>query len=299
MKRITIVGYGNIGRAVLDAIEAAPDMECAGVVLRDRTKWKEKGVPAYLTVAEDVHELHKVDAALLCVPSRSVPDDAIKYLSRGIHTVDSYDLHGDAMVDLRQRLDAAGKAYGSVAVIGAGWDPGVNSMIRGIFEFSAPRGITYTNYGPGMSMGHTVAAKAIKGVRNALSVTIPLGTGLHRRMVYIELETGYDFTIVAAAIKTDGYFAKDETHVMQVEDVTALQDVGHGVNMVRKGASGRIDNQQFTFDMRINNPALTAQIMVAAARAACRQSPGCYTLLDIPIASLLYDDESTLTRRLI
>ena len=54
----------------------------------------------------------------------------------------------------------------------------------------APKGLTYTNFGPGMSMGHSVAAKAIPGVKDALSMTIPLGTGVHRRMVYVELERG-------------------------------------------------------------------------------------------------------------
>ena len=72
-----------------------------------------------------------------------------------------------------------------------------------------PKGITYTNFGPGMSMGHTVAVKAIEGVKAALSMTIPLGTGVHRRMVYIEVEDGYDFKQVAAAIKTDDYFSHD------------------------------------------------------------------------------------------
>jgi len=299
MTRLAIVGYGNIGRAVSDAIETAPDMECAGVILRDRTKCKEKKVPTYLPVAEDIGDLGTVDAALLCVPSRSVSDEAIKYLTCGIRTVDSFDVHGDAMLDLRQRLDAAGKAHGSVAVIGAGWDPGINSMMRGIFEFCAPRGVTHTNFGPGMSMGHTVVVKGITGVRNALSVTIPLGTGVHRRMVYVELEAGHDFAAVAAAIKADAYFVNDDTRVMQVEDVMTLQDVGHGVNMVRKGASGRTDNQLFTFDMRINNPALTAQIMVAAARAARKQAPGCYTMLDIPVAHFLHGDDDALTRRLV
>ena len=90
----------------------------------------------------------------------------------------------------------------------------------------APKGVSYTNFGPGMSMGHTVAVKAIDGVKAALSMTIPLGTGIHRRMVYIELKDGYDFDKVAAAIKADAYFANDETHVTQVPCVDDLKDMG-------------------------------------------------------------------------
>ena len=34
--RAAIVGYGNIGHYVLEALQAAPDFEIAGVVRRDR-----------------------------------------------------------------------------------------------------------------------------------------------------------------------------------------------------------------------------------------------------------------------
>ncbi|MCL2203306.1 MAG: diaminopimelate dehydrogenase [Defluviitaleaceae bacterium] len=299
MIKVAIVGYGNIGRAVYEALEAAPDMEIPGVVIRDRSKAGEKGVPRGLAVAEDIAALGAVDVAMLCVPSRSVPDVAESLLTRGIHTVDSYDIHKEEMLALYNKLDQAGKKYNAVAVIGAGWDPGIDTMMRGIFEFSAPRGITYTNFGPGMSMGHTVAVKSIAGVRKALSVTIPTGAGVHRRMVYIEVEAGHDFGAICAGIKNDPYFVHDETHVMQVEDVAALQDVGHGVRMERKGVAGQSDNQLFSFDMRINGPAVTAQVMVAAARASVRQQPGCYTLLDIPVAYMLPGKREDLVRRLV
>ena len=150
-----------------------------------------------------------------------------------------------------------------------------------------------------MSMGHTVAVKAVEGVKAALSMTIPLGTGIHRRMVYVELKEGYDFKQVAEAIKTDLYFAHDETHVMQVESVDSLKDMGHGVNLVRKGVSGKTQNQLFEFDMKINNPALTGQILVATARACMKQQPGCYALIEIPVIDMLYGDREELIKHLV
>jgi diaminopimelate dehydrogenase len=39
--------------------------------------------------------------------------------------------------------------------------------------------------------------------------------------------------------------------------------------------------------MRINNPALTGQVLVCAARATMRQQPGCYTLVEVPVIDLL------------
>jgi len=186
-----------------------------------------------------------------------------------------------------------------VSIISAGWDPGSDSMVRALMEAIVPKGISYTNFGPGMSMGHTVCVKSKPGVKAALSMTIPLGTGVHRRMVYIELEDGYDFDKVAESIKIDPYFASDETHVMQVDDVDALIDMGHGVHMTRKGVSGKTQNQLLEFNMKINNPALTAQVLVCVARASFKQAPGAYTMIEIPVINMMYGDKESLIRHIV
>ena len=282
--KAAVVGYGNIGRYAVEALEAAADFELVGVVRRDPSQ-----VPLELRpypVVRSIEELGAVDVALLCTPTRLVEQTALGILARGIRTVDSFDIHTD-ILSLRRTLGEAARQHGTVSVIASGWDPGSDSVVRTLMEAIVPRGITYTNFGPGMSMGHTVAVKAIAGVKRALSMTIPTGTGIHRRMVYIELEKGYQAPDVIAAIKADEYFAHDETHVTVVEDVDALIDMGHGVEMTRKGVSGKTQNQLLSFNMKINNPALTAQILVAVARASMRQGPGCYTLQEIPVIDLL------------
>lgn len=294
--RAAIIGYGNIGKYVLDALLTSPDFEVAGVVRRNPADVPEE-LKAYKVVAS-VKELKDVDVAVLCTPTRSVESYAKECLALGINTVDSYDIHG-GIVELRRSLDKAAKESKAVSIISAGWDPGTDSMIRSMFEFMAPKGITYTNFGPGMSMGHTVAVKAIKGVKAALSMTIPLGTSIHRRMVYIEVEEGYKFEEVAAAIKADDYFAHDETHVTLVDNVDNLKDMGHGVNMVRKGVSGETQNQLLDFNMKINNPALTAQVLVASARAAMKQQPGAYTMIEVPIIDYIYGDKESLIKKLV
>lgn len=285
--RAAIVGYGNIGRYTLEALEAAPDFEIAGIVRRNPSDIPHELKP--YRVVGNITELQAVDVAILCTPTRQVEATALEILKLGINTVDSFDIHG-GIVDLRRSLAEKALATGAVAIIAAGWDPGSDSVVRTLMEAIAPKGITYTNFGPGMSMGHTVAVKAIAGVRKALSMTIPTGTGIHRRMVYIELEQGYKADEVSAAIKADDYFAHDETHVTVVDDVDALIDMGHGVQMVRKGVSGKTQNQLLEFNMKINNPALTAQILVSSARAAERQRPGCYTMQEIPTIDLLPGD---------
>lgn len=291
-----MVGYGNIGRFVVEALREAPDFEIAGVVRRDPTVRPTE--LADIAIVKDIRDLGHVDVAILCTPTREVEKNAVDILAQGINTVDSFDIHTN-IVDLRATLDRAAKAHGAVAIIAAGWDPGSDSVVRALLEAAAPKGLTYTNFGPGMSMGHTVCVKSKPGVKNALSMTIPLGTGIHRRMVYVELEDGANLADVAKAVKEDPYFASDETHVMAVDSVDAIKDMGHGVNMVRKGVSGSTQNQRFEFNMSINNPALTAQILVGVARASMKQRPGAYTMIEIPVIDLLPGDKEDLIRHLV
>lgn len=279
------MGYGNIGRYALQALQAAPDFEIAGVVRRQGAENRPAEL-AELKVVKDIRELEAVDVAILSTPTRSVEAYALDCLAAGVSTVDSFDIHG-GICDLRRTLAEAARKAGRVSIISAGWDPGSDSVVRTLLQAIAPKGLTYTNFGPGMSMGHTVAVKAVDGVRDALSMTIPVGTGIHRRMVYVELEEGADFGTVEAAIKSDPYFVHDETHVQAVPSVDALKDMGHGVHLTRKGVSGCTQNQLFSFDMQINNPALTGQVLACAARAAMRQQPGAYTLIEIPPIDLL------------
>jgi diaminopimelate dehydrogenase len=292
MINVAIVGFGNIGKAVYKAISQSKDIYVSAIV---SSKNAIKSVP----VVRDIAELSDdIQVAILCTPSRSVPDFAAALLARGIRTVDSYDIH-TSIVEVRSSLDSIAKQHGSAAITAAGWDPGSDSVVRTLMEAMIPKGITYTNFGPGMSMGHTVAVKAIPGVKEALSITIPVGTGIHRRMVYVELNEGASFETVSKMIKEDDYFVHDETHVTLVENVDALKDMGHGVHLTRKGVSGTTHNQRVEFNMSINNPALTAQILVSSARAVMKQAPGCYTMIEIAPIHFLYGDTDDLVRRLV
>lgn len=294
--KTAIVGYGNIGKYVLESLETAPDFEVVGIVRRDASN-----IPVELKnykVVTSISELENIDVAFITAPTRSVESYAIECLKLGINTVDSFDIHSK-IVQLRELLNIVAKENNAVSIVAAGWDPGSDSVIRTLLEALAPKGLTYTNFGPGMSMGHTVAVKAIKGVKNALSMTIPTGTGVHRRMVYIEIEDGFNFQLVSKSIKEDDYFVHDDTHVFQVDDVDSLKDMGHGVLMERKGVSGKTQNQLFSFDMRINNPALTAQVLVSSARATMKQQPGAYTLIEIPVVDLLPGEKEYWIKKLV
>ena len=296
--RVAIIGYGNIGRYSVEAVNAAEDMELAGVVRRASSLNDKPIELTNVKVVSDIAELGKVDVAILCGPSRSIPELATTYLSKGICTVDSFDIHTDVW-DLHENLDAVAKKNNAASIISAGWDPGTDSVVRTLLQAMAPKGLTYTNFGPGMSMGHSVVARSKKGVKNALSMTIPQGTGIHSRMVYVELEPGFTAQQVYDELKADSYFANDELHVIPVDSVDNCRDMGHGVLLERKGVSGATQSQRFKFEMTINNPALTGQILVSCARAVVKQKPGCYVMPEVAPMDYLPGDKETLIRSLV
>ena len=90
--RAAVVGYGNIGRFAVEALEAAPDFEIAGIVRRQGDKNKPAELAPYMVV-DDIAKLSDVDVAILSTPTRSCPEYAEKMVAMGINTVDSFDIH--------------------------------------------------------------------------------------------------------------------------------------------------------------------------------------------------------------
>lgn len=104
MIKAAVLGYGNVGKAAIEAVNAAPDFELAGVISRKL----QKGSLGEIPVVRSVDELEDVQVVLLCVPSRKVPDIAEEILLKGISTVDCYDIHTE-VYNLYTRLNAAAK----------------------------------------------------------------------------------------------------------------------------------------------------------------------------------------------
>ena len=295
--RAAVVGYGNIGQYTVQALEAADDFEIAGIVRRNGAENKPQELAQY-DVVKDITELKDVDVAILATPTRSCEEFAKKILPLGINTVDSFDIHTNIR-QYRANLMPICKENKTVSVIAAGWDPGSDSIVRTLMQSLAPKGLSYTNFGPGMSMGHSVCVRSKAGVKNALSMTIPEGTGIHSRMVYVELEPGFTAQQVYDELKADAYFASDELHVIPVDSVDNCKDMGHGVLLERKGVSGMTQNQRFEFKMSINNPALTGQILVSCARAVVKQKAGCYVMPEIAPMDYLPGSKESLIRALV
>jgi len=297
--RVAVVGFGNVGKYAIRAIKKSFDMELAGVVRRKNSP--KEITPEFENVlfVNNIEDLSNIDVAILCCPSRNVAKTAEKYLSLGINTVDSFDIHGNELWTLRCNLNKIAKKNNAVSILAAGWDPGSDSVIRMLMEALQPMGITYTNFGPGMSMGHSVVAKSKDGVKNALSMTIPAGLGMHNRIVYVELEVDADFSTIEKEIKNDEYFSKNFTEVKIVDNVNVLIDTAHAVMIERKPVSDEAKNHFFEFRMKINNPEITANIMVSCARATMNQNAGAYTMPEIPVIDLLAGSKEALVKKLI
>ena len=144
--RAAVVGYGNIGKFTVEALEAAEDFEIAGIVRRHGAENKPAELAQY-DVVKDITELKDVDVAILATPTRSCEEYAAKILPLGINTVDSYDIH-TGISQYRANLMKICKEHGRVAIISAGWDPGSDSVVRTLLESLAPKGLSYTNFGP-------------------------------------------------------------------------------------------------------------------------------------------------------
>jgi diaminopimelate dehydrogenase len=266
----------------------SPDFELCAVVRRNAQPGQVVHVNgADIPAVRSIADADGAVAALVCLPTRLTTAAEVEMLKAGISTVDSFDIHGDALLEHRRMLGDAARRGGAVAVVAAGWDPGVDSIIRCLMEAMAPKGVTYTDFGPGMSMGHSVAARSVPGVADARSFTLPVGFGVHRRQVYVQLDGTRPFEEVEADIKADPYFAHDDTRVMQVESAADYHDTGHGVSLKRYGAAGTTGNQQMEWRIRVINPAATGQCMLSALRAGLKMAPGAYTMAELPVISML------------
>lgn len=286
MINVAIIGYGNIGRAAEQAVLVSPDMNLVGIF-------------HHTEIEQVIAHHHEIDVALLCVPTREVETNAKRLLQVGISTVDSFDIHGNIW-NLHESLCPVAKANKTISIIACGWDPGTDSVIRCLMQAMTPvDGVTYTNFGPGRSMGHSVVARSKQGVRDALSMTLPLGEGRHGRHVYVELEQGANLEQVRTDILSDDYFRFDPTEVEAVPSVKEIDTLMHGVKIERVGISGNTKEQQMAFTMRINNPALTGQVMTCAARATQRLCPGAYVLPEVPPMWLLSGTDEDNIRHLV
>lgn len=312
--RIGIFGYGNLGRGVECAIRQNPDMELAAVLTRRDPKdlaIRTEGVPVY-AAADAARLADRIDVMILCGGSATDLPEQTPELAALFNVVDSFDTHAKIPAHFAA-VDQAAAEAGKVAVISAGWDPGMFSLNRLYAGAILPDGSDYTFWGKGVSQGHSDAIRRIDGVRDAKQYTIPVPAALeavrsgtrpalstrekHTRECFVVAEEGADLARIEREIKTmPNYFADYDTtvHFISIEELRRDHSgIPHGGFVIRTGKTGWDGENTHVVEYSLkldSNPEFTASVLVACARAAHRMNregaSGCKTLFDIPPAYL-------------
>lgn len=305
--RIGILGYGNLGRGVESAIRQNEDMVLTGVFTRrNPADVRTAGAPVY-ALEEAARMSGEMDVGILCGGSATDLPKQTPEFARYFHVVDSFDTHA-RIPEHFAAVDAAAKAGGKVAVISAGWDPGMFSVNRLYAGAILPDGADYTFWGKGVSQGHSDAIRRIDGVKDARQYTIPVPEALeavrsgsepklttrqkHTRECFVVAEEGADLARIEREIVTmPNYFADYDTVVHFITEEELQRDhagIPHGGFVIRTGRTGLNgeNHHVIEYSLRLDsNPEFTASVLVAFARAAYRLGQegqtGCKTIFDI------------------
>ena len=307
MIRIGLMGYGNLARGVERAIGQNQDMALAAVFTRRAPGSLVLSTPKVpvLRAEEAEHWAGALDVMILCGGSaRDLPAMTPK-LARFFHVIDSFDTHA-RIPDHFAAVQKAAADSGHLALISAGWDPGLFSLARLCFEAVLPGGKTYTFWGEGVSQGHSDAIRRIPGVADGWQYTVPVPQALerirrgeepelspremHTRRCVVAAEEGADREAIARAIQTmPHYFADYDTSVEFVTQEELARNhsaLPHGGRVIRSA-----EGQTMEFSLELaSNPQFTGSILASCARAvhrmAARGVTGAITMADIPPADL-------------
>ena len=322
--RIGIYGYGNLGRGVEQAIAKNPDMTAVGVFTRrdPKTLQTVTGLPVY--ACDDALKMQgEIDVMILCGGSSTDLPVQTPALAKSFTLVDSFDTHAKIPQHL-QNVDQAAKAGNTVAVISAGWDPGMFSLARAYGLAILPDGKDYTFWGKGVSQGHSDAIRRIDGVVDAKQYTIPIESALeavrkgenptlttrekHERECFVVVADGADQARIEREIKTmPNYFDEYNTtvHFISQQELNERHaGLPHGGVVIRSGVTGNGNKHVVEYSLKLeSNAEFTASVLVACARAAYRMRQegvcGCKTLLDIPPAYLSAESRENLIAKLL
>lgn len=305
-----IVGYGNVGRGVKSAIERNPDFKLVAVFTRrpERVKDEMKDVPVFNSEKFSLPEDFKLDVVILCGGSKEDVPVQGPYFAKRFSTVDSFDTHVD-IPGYFKKIDTITKKNGNVSIISAGWDPGIFSMERVLGDAFLTGSKGYTFWGPGVSQGHSDAARKVQGVQDARQYTIPIEGALkqirsgktsvfskremHKRVVYIVAQHGADLErIKKEIVEMPNYYADYDTEVIFITGEEMEKNHSkypHGGLVLVSGITGMDNRQILEYRCQLtSNPQFTGSVLVACARAAFRLKAkgykGAFTMLDIPPA---------------
>ena len=320
--QVGIVGYGNIGRGVEKAVNAAPDMElCAFFTRRDPAALQTNTPSAKILSVEDAQSMQgKLDIVILCGGSATdLPVQGPAFAAH-FNTIDSFDTHAKIPAYFASMQDAA---KDTLSILSVGWDPGLFSIMRQLSLAVLPTGNDYTFWGRGVSQGHSDAIRRIDGVKNAIQYTVPVEEAVqavrdgknptlttrqkHLRECYVVAAAGADRARIEREIKEmPNYFADYDTTVTFVSEEelkSSHSKMPHGGMVIRSGNTGA-NHHVMEFSLKLDsNPEFTASILTAYARAAVRLhregKRGAMTVLDVPLSYLTMEDPAWQRKNLL
>jgi diaminopimelate dehydrogenase len=285
--RLAVVGFGRVGQICAELISLSHDLSVAAIVRRAVSAGgKLPETLRSIPVTTHIGLARNVYAALLCVPTNVVAELAAQILQHGIPIVDCVLLHGEALEAHKQVIHKAAVHHRTAAIVGAGWDPGALSVFRSWFALLTPGGATETRHHTGISLRHMAMARTVVGVKDALCAEVRAPDRSVQRYVYVELQKGADPDKITQAIRADPLFLGADTQVFPVESLAELEEEGRGVVLDRRGPPGRFGHQHLLLEARFDDTVLTAQVMLAAARALPQLEPGAYVLPEVPLAAM-------------
>jgi diaminopimelate dehydrogenase len=214
---LAVIGAGRLGRACAETILRSDDLHLAGFVRR--TESLGQGMPAALAevpTAADLQALGMVDAALVCVPAERVAEQVHNLVQHGIPLVECAAGSAAAGETWHEKLHRLAERHHVSAVTGAGWDPGAVDFFRRLFAMLVPKGREEMTNRPGVSLHHTLTARAVEGAKDALCTELRRVDGGLQRYVYVELTADADADRVAATIRAEPLFLDEETLVFPV-----------------------------------------------------------------------------------
>lgn len=309
MIRVGIMGYGNLGRGVECALSKTKDMELVGIFSRRDPASitpHNANIPVY-TMEAAIEMKDRIDVMILCGGSAKDLPEQTKEFAKYFNVVDSFDTHAK-IPEHFANVDNSAKANNKIAVISAGWDPGMFSLNRLYASAILTSGNSYTFWGKGVSQGHSDAVRRIEGVKNAKQYTIPVEKALeavrsganpklttrekHTREVFVVAQDGADQEEIKRQIVTiPNYFDEYDTTVHFIDEETFLKEhsgIPHGGFVIHSGTTGWEDEHKHVIEYRLqldSNPEFTSSVLVAYARAAYRMNQegmsGAKTVFDI------------------
>lgn len=288
--RLAIIGFGKLGRVCAEAIQHDETLMLAGIVRR--AECCAEFLPVSLgetPVVDHISGLSQVDAALLCLPAEMIVGAAHDLLQQGIPIIECATLHGEAFIEHKNAIDRLAIRHKVSAIVGAGWDPGALSLFRNLFALFCPHGHTEITRRPGLNLHHSSIAGSVAGVKEAMATELRTNDGIRQNYLYVELEEGADSNQVEQALRSDPLFVGEETLVFVVDSIAGMEDTGHGVLLERRGSAAGAEHQLFLLEARFSEYALSAQVMLTAAKAINHRGKRAYSLFDIPLVALWGD----------